>query len=318
MVKIEPSGTISNRRNILRAVGVAAGGLTLGTSIVAGDSFDPDRSEPINSRDHSSGPHQVRAEPKEGNTDVLLIKDCNPWGETTNEDVLNEFGISYEVINSDTFGDHPLDVYSVIIIPSTQEQSYYDNLYAEREKLAGFVDDGDVLLAHATDNGHPCTTVWTDSFLPEGVTKENQFHDSIEIVDQNHPMVENLTEDDLSGWFYSTHGWFTNLSSDVTIVMGVAGNPVDNPTYIEYPYGDGTVFTTMMTLEWGGGDRTVLENEISHVLDFADVIDTDCIPRREAGRDTPEEDICEGDHVLSRDDDRSEVGSNQSRRRASR
>lgn len=304
----EPSSKFVSRRHVLRTAGVAAGGLPMGSSTASayrleyrGRSGDEPDAADRNSAEHVSGTAPTYARPREGNTDVLLIKDCNPWGETTNEDVLREKGVSYDLINSSSFAEQPLTEYCGIIIPSTQDQTYYDTLYDARAKLAEFVAAGNVLAGHVGDAGAPCTTEWMDPFLPDAVTKETEHLDSIEIVAGGHPVVDGLADADVSGWNYSTHGRFTSYPADASVVMGVAGNPGDEPTYLEYPHGNGVVLATMMPLEWGGSDRRVLENEVAYMLRLCDELG-ECVPRREAGRDTPAARICASDRTLTRSD----------------
>lgn len=233
MVETANATTGKSRRNVLRGIVASTAGLGLASTTTTAQN---------------------------GHAQVLLVKDCDPWSNTPNEDILTERGIAYVVIGSGDFDGHDLGGYCAIIIPSTQDQSYYDNLFAARAKLADFVSAGNVLVAHATDEGHPCTATWTDSFLPEGVGKENFHTDDLTIVDGGYPVVDGLTDSDISGWDSSTHGYLVDLPAGATIVAGVVGDPTGQPTYAQYAHGDGTGLATMMTLEWDGADRRMLEN----------------------------------------------------------
>lgn len=200
---------------------------------------------------------------------ALVIKDCNPWATTANEDVLADMGVTYDVITSDSLSDADLGRYDVVVLPSTQTAGYYDRLVAERAKLASFVDDGGVLVAHVTDNGWPCTTRWSTSFLPQGVEKTNDFSNHLDGLDDDHPVLDGVSDSDLDYWGWSTHGYLTNLPSDATRVIGIGGDP-NRPTYAEYEHGDGLVLATMQTLEWpwyvGWGTKRVLRNELAYAF----------------------------------------------------
>ncbi|TYL36078.1 hypothetical protein CV102_24375 [Natronococcus pandeyae] len=180
--------------------------------------------------------------------EALVIKDCQPWNTTANETVLTEMGVEYDLIPSSAVSDSDLNSYSVVLVPSTQDQSYYDALAEAKADIEAFVDSGGTLVAHVTDNGWPCTTQWDESFLPADVTKENTFANSLEIT-ENHPITEPFSQDTLQSWGSSTHGYLTNLPENATTFVTFDGDG-SRPTYAEYSYGNGTVLATMQTLEW--------------------------------------------------------------------
>ncbi|RSN75596.1 hypothetical protein D6D85_05845, partial [Candidatus Methanodesulfokora washburnensis] len=99
------------------------------------------------------------------------------------------------------------------------------------------------------------------------------------IVDPTHPIVKGLTDDILANWYYSAHGYFTNLPENARIIIvDHAGYPI----YIEYKYGAGTVLATMMTIEWpfvaywwglGEPQQRLLRNEIEYAQMLATHVD---------------------------------------------
>lgn len=202
---------------------------------------------------------------------ALVVKDCNPWTTTANEDVLAEMGVTYDVITSWSLAGTDLDRYDVVVVPSTQSSGYYDRLAAERGKLASFVDDGGVLVAHVTDWGWPCSARWSTSFLPKGVGKTNDFANDLDGLDDDHPVLDGVSDGDLDWWGSSSHGYLTGLPADATRVIGVGGDP-DRPTYAEYEHGDGVVLATMQTLEWPWyywrGTKRVLRNELAYAFEW--------------------------------------------------
>ncbi len=212
---------------------------------------------------------------------VLIIKDVDPWDYPANEMVLQELNISYDVITSAELSSVNLSRCNIVIVASDQYTSTYENLVSNRDKLADFVYRG-ILIAHACDCGwHEGS--WTESWLPLGVTKVNVYEQNLSIVDYTSPIVNGtphggkLTDSDLDNWNYSTHGYFTNLPADARIIIGIASNPTEMPTYIEYSHGAGKVLATMQTIEWpwsghrddlGETQKNLLRNEREYAVRY--------------------------------------------------
>jgi hypothetical protein len=83
-----------------------------------------------------------------GQARVLLIEDFAPWGRLTNEALLDSLGIGYDRVPSASLGAADLAPYSVVILSSDQNNSYYTHLGAQLTKLAAWVERGGVLEAH--------------------------------------------------------------------------------------------------------------------------------------------------------------------------
>lgn len=203
----------------------------------------------------------------------LIIKDCNPWFSTANVDALEETDFTYGIATSDEFVDMDLAGCHTLIIPSTQTSQYYSNLADAREKIATFVDNGGTLIAHVADLGYPCTTTWSERFLPGSIAKDTTFRDDLQVADSE--IFGELTDTTIDGWNSSTHGIFTETPADTEVLASTENG--DDPTYVRYPYGDGVVLATMQTVEWPwsfgednvpdvGAARGLLRNEIA----FAD------------------------------------------------
>lgn len=210
---------------------------------------------------------------------AVVIKDCNPWGAAGTEEALEDIGVPYEVINSDRLGDYDIGTHNVAIIPSTQDATYYDNVAAERSVLEDFVADGGTLVGHVADNGRPCTTTWTESFLPESPQRTVSFIDDVEIVidqeERSYPVLDGLEDGDISGWNFSTHGVFTKVPDNADIIVGTSGDATDEPTYLEYEVGEGRVLATTHTMEWPYaqpffGTQALLRNELEYALEGTD------------------------------------------------
>jgi hypothetical protein len=217
-------------------------------------------------------------------SDKLIIQDVWPWGSHGIEIVLKERGESYDIIPTAYLAAWNLSKYRVVIISSTQWSWSYDNLIAQKDKLASYVAAGGILVVHGADMGWDGTGHWRSSFLPGGVYHAcyaygGHLTQNPHIVDPTHPIVKGLTDDILANWYYSAHGYFTNLPENARIIIvDHAGYPI----YIEYKYGAGTVLATMMTIEWpfvaywwglGEPQQRLLRNEIEYAQMLATHVD---------------------------------------------
>jgi len=204
--------------------------------------------------------------------DKLIIKDVDPWGLKSPENALNYLGYSYDIIGSDDLPSVNLNDYKVVIIASKQPDSFYDNMFSYKDLLEEYVSSGGILVAHMCDLDWPYGH-WKNSFLPgaPGLGHVNDYQNDLSIVDALHPIINGphgtLTDDNLDGWGYSTHGYFTNLPSGAQILIGIADDPTGKPVYIWWRYGRGFVFATMQTVEWAYSwdlNKILLLNEIDY------------------------------------------------------
>lgn len=204
-----------------------------------------------------------------GNGDVLVIKDCDPWRTDANQRVLSNLDVNYDTINAYSLSNTDLSQYQVIVLPSTQSSSYYRRLRYNSEKIDSFVSNGGTLVAHIADQGWPCTTIASMSFLPRGVGKSNTLRNNLDRTTSDHPVVDGISDSELDYWGASTHGYLTNLPDDAVRVIGINGDK-SRPTYAEYGHGQGTVLATMQTMEWpwayGSGTKKLLRNELKYAL----------------------------------------------------
>jgi hypothetical protein len=131
---------------------------------------------------------------------------------------------------------------------STQGDPAGIKMMGQTVSRKGFLD------IHAADNGSTSGGGGTwDRLLPGGVTHTSLFADQNYIVDSDHAVVGNRSDNDYSGWNYVSHGYFTNLYSNTDRIFKDANN---NPTTIEYVYDNEAnntrvhVLATTQTLEW--------------------------------------------------------------------
>jgi hypothetical protein len=225
----------------------------------------------------SSGPvlHQSHARCQGGET-VLVIQDTVEWfaPDDARGNVVTELiaqGKSWCAIHSDELAGTNLAPFGDIIIPSAQNQDFYDNLFPDDvidKNLDAWVASGGVLSANLADKASgPGGGVWDGDAFVGGVQHKFASDDFVNIANGAHPIITGTAPcpsdncgaiadsgpfTDLDGWSFSTHGYFTILPEGTDIILVDA---TDRPVMIEYPYGSGIVIATMTTSEWMYGGR---------------------------------------------------------------
>src|SRR6266550_499017 len=233
-----------------------------------------------------------------GGETVLLIQDAVPWGfavpadqDPLGADVteLKAQDKNFCMIHSADIGTTDLSQFSEILIPSDQNQEYYDNLFPGfpvgviHKAIVNWVIAGGILSANLTDHGFN-GGLWTGKVFVGGVQHVVYFSDINDILDPDHPIIEDDLpcgsnghcgpivdagfQHDLDGWNSSSHGYFTTLCPATKVILI---NELGEPVMIEYGFGAGKVVANLNTLEWRyygpGGvtpEKKLLANEIAY------------------------------------------------------
>lgn len=202
---------------------------------------------------------------------VLVVKDCDPWNETPNEDTLSALDVPYHVVGSREVSDERLASYAVVLLPSTQPQGYYDRLAGERSSLESYVADGGTLVAHTMYAGWPCNAGLDEAatYLPGGVRTEYTGRRDVNTIKRpSHPVVEDLSDADFQRPEVS-YVELVDLPESADVVLSARD---DEAVYVEYGYGDGTVLATGNPMEGGwavAGHATpkrFLRNELRYAM----------------------------------------------------
>ncbi|MEG1636347.1 MAG: hypothetical protein RR324_02425 [Cellulosilyticaceae bacterium] len=231
-----------------------------------------------------------------GNETVLLIQDNVPWYAGGGQDPLGanvtellDQGKNFCMISSSDIATTNLSNYKEIIISAAQSQAFYDNLFPGgtiSKDIADFVKYGGILSANLTDNasGPGAGGNWAAYTFLSNVQHVLDYTDDDSIADPTHPIitgtlpspsgncgpiVDVAVHNDLDGWGFSSHGYFTNLPTNTTVIITDTSN---RPVMVEYPYGKGVVIATLTTTEWryAGGignlpqNKKLLANEIAY------------------------------------------------------
>jgi hypothetical protein len=250
-----------------------------------------------------------------GGETVLVIQDTVEWSapDDPRGNVVTELiaqGKSWCAIHSDELAGATLAPFGDIIIPSAQNQDFYDNLFPGGvidQNLNDWVFGGGVLSANLADHasGAGRGGTWNGDAFVGGVQHDFQSSEGLTITAPTHPIITGAAPCpssncgaimdtaqfiDLDNWNSSTHGYFTMLPIGTTVILIAA---VDQPVMIEYQYGLGVVIATMTTSEWmyggrlgqvpgGPRNRKLLANEIAYqefLVSGVITVDLDIKPR---------------------------------------
>lgn len=184
---------------------------------------------------------------------VKLFMDKNPWSSDAMIRMLKANGFSegtgkntYEIIKSTGMSGVPLiPGEDLVIISNDQEQNFYNNYAASQIRFTNFVNNGGALLWEACDKGWNLGSMATAGLSLPGNVKSNYRLDYYNYVtDTNLPLVATLPQK--MDHNYASHEFFTDLPDGTTIYCTDSNN---NPTLIEFNFGDGWIIITGQPLE---------------------------------------------------------------------
>jgi len=245
---------------------------------------------------------------------VGLIQDNVPWWVTwedqdplrANVTELKAQGKDFCIVNSKDIGTMNLGQFGEILISAAQNQTFYDNIFPDgvvHTALTAYVEGGGILSANLTDyaSGPGEGGNWSGDQFVGGVLHVKYFYENNSIAAPTHPIiagalpcpsgncgtiVDERVQNDLDGWYKSSHGYFTNLPSGTIVILtqpDVTGDGNPEPVMIEYPFGEGLVIATLTTTEFRysylGPNLKLLANEIAYQDSLAMIeVDIDIKP----------------------------------------
>ncbi|MFW9831415.1 MAG: hypothetical protein ACFFD8_06540 [Candidatus Thorarchaeota archaeon] len=203
---------------------------------------------------------------------VAILQDILPWGEDCIEQILNNLGITFDIIPSADFGTTDLSSYQKVIVASSQPSGFYTDITGNRTWLEAYVNNGGILEIHAASMG--------DWILPFGAGFNYNTTDRIDIINPFHPTLYHpypIREPELEMWYYSTHGYFNDTMGAIHLLEDGL-----EAVFFENASGDGFIIATGQTVEWAWDHNysMFLENLIHYVpyhqvsLQPGDFIDT--------------------------------------------
>lgn len=199
---------------------------------------------------------------------VAILEDDHPWTINATQQILTQYGVSFDVIHSTWFGGLNLQQYQKVIVSSAQSSAFYAALTTHRTWLENYANAGGILEIHAATQG-------VDWILPGGAEFRYNTTQNIDIECHAamlswppinyalyHPYW--IREPELEAWAWSSHGYFLNTIG----TYGICSDGAE-PVFFENATGDGFIIATAQTVEWAWQDSLnysmFLENLVLYI-----------------------------------------------------
>jgi hypothetical protein len=185
---------------------------------------------------------------------ALLIQDQWGWGFNTHVEILNAYGVAYDIINSGQIAAHDFSQYDKIITAGQQPDGFYYAIEDNRQKFEDYMNDGGCCSFETANYfGYPNEyIVWPGGFG----APINGGSNTLSVDDWAHPLMTDpnaVNEAELQGWNYSAHGIHNNLPGSYhNVLTAVDGNPT-GPVAGSFTLGNGGAAMANQPLEWGYG-----------------------------------------------------------------
>ncbi|UCG68477.1 MAG: hypothetical protein JSV09_11775, partial [Thermoplasmata archaeon] len=115
-------------------------------------------------------------------SNIALFQNTNPWGHTSNQDILNTNGISYTMYSASDIGSVDLSGYDKVIISSVQDYpTFYSYVEANKAWFESYVTNGGLLEIHGCDQGGDHWDI-----MPGDITHVHFTDNFISIIETSH------------------------------------------------------------------------------------------------------------------------------------
>jgi hypothetical protein len=178
-----------------------------------------------------------------------------------NEEIMGVWGIPYDVYDSTDMGVADLAPYCKVMVASGQPYSFYEALASSRAWFEDWIEEGGMFELHgaAFTQGDD----WEGLVMPGGFSHVWNLYNDVAIEGDSHDLLNkriNITDAELDGWTYSTHGYFDSLPPRANVIISHGLN--NFPVATEFLKGKGCVVATDQPLEyaWDQGFSYILEN----------------------------------------------------------
>ncbi len=198
-------------------------------------------------------------------TNVALFKNMDAWGDPSNEDALNYWGIPYTVLSGADIGAVVLDPYDKVIIASDQDDPFYVAVEGNIPWFDAYVALGGVLEIHAGSMGWNSGD-WPTGILPGGFTYSSVSGNNVLMTEPAHTILNDpnlIALAELQGWGSSYHGTLTTTPGRSMTILD-DGVPLLSELAIA-PY-NGYIVTGLIP-EWAyfNGYSVILENMVLYM-----------------------------------------------------
>nr|MDO8114546.1 hypothetical protein [Candidatus Sigynarchaeota archaeon] len=198
---------------------------------------------------------------------VAIFQNLNPWGYTSNQQVLTAHGITYTIYSSASLGVVSLAPFNKVIVASVQDVPFQTALQTvgTRNWFESYVASGGILEIHAV-------TQSPNLVLPCGYGSIYNVVDAltINVSFNTHPIVSGHTNTEIDGWNSASHNYITGLQpGDKALIYDDTVNHY--PRLVTAKYGSGLLILSGMTLEFGWGYTTRYSDILDSVIMFSDI-----------------------------------------------
>lgn len=205
------------------------------------------------------GINAYRFDPGYAKTRIAYFENHAPWGLMSNEDVFYKHNVAFHHFNQTEIGSVELSRFQKCIFASQQERTFYETISNNRIKFEDWINDGGILqLNGATYSSHD----WSGVEMPFGFTMTLRFSDTLSILSQWHPLLNEFSTDDsttLIDWNYVSHGGLINLPEN-SYVIALSADSMDTVLFIS-KHNKGGIIATTMTIEYAYNNYSnILEN----------------------------------------------------------
>ncbi len=210
----------------------------------------------------------------------LLIQNYWSWypitGWASIDSVCSKNGIPLTIYPDDSIGSCDLSAFSKVILPSDQDQAFYDSVQNHIDWFKFYVQQGGILQVDCADHGSGYMGEWdTLRLLPCDYEYRFSTNDEARRNTNCHEILlvpNEIGDAELGVWTYVSHGYLKTVSPpDVDTIIRNMESPLNSPCLTVDDYfnakdgrAGGVVIYTTMTVEWAWayGYSRLLENLI--------------------------------------------------------
>ena len=201
---------------------------------------------------------------------VLLIRDYLAWNCNGNLQFLLGLGANVTVIPTSAIATHDFSPYCLIVIEG-ELTSNAPVISSNVAKFEAYVGAGGTMEIHASTQGANVT-------LPGGVISNFSLVTTNLVANPGHPIAAGIPSPFIGS--LASHNYFTNLLPGTIIITTTN---TQQPTTIEYTYGNGMITATGCTYEayycWGGPIGDLNRNNLTYsVMNCNLPINPDTVP----------------------------------------
>ncbi len=188
---------------------------------------------------------------------VLIFQDSRPWWQNnSHQDYLEEIGVAFDVYGSDEMQDIDFDLYTLIMIPSCQNQNFYNTFADNFTRFENWISSGGWLEFHGCTQG----AEWE---LWNGLYFEYDTSDTNTVVNPDHPITNNIPE--VFTGNFASHGYMEDIPENSAILIEDENG---NPVLIEFGLDAGNVIVTAQTWEYGVHANQVAGDVMLNCIDY--------------------------------------------------